>query len=444
MARAGGMHVAANTLARIVMLVFLGIASAAESSRKTIHFVRHGEATHNPKAEAKRAAGCSFQEFIDQMIEDDEMDAPLTALGVEQATATRSIVLEASIEPELVLVSPHVRAIDTARIIFPQCSGGVCRMTPFVAREELRERSGRMLNVRRRRRSELESVAEYADCSFAALGEEDPLWTAEVESWESTSARGYLALEYIWSRPEREVAVVCHGGVLEAILNCIPDGEYARTDVHSDAALHARFRNAECRSATLERREGDGAFLLTALRLSGGYRGGGGGGGGGSTGLTALSRRAALSAAGGALPLALGVVNDCRRITQAVQQQAAASETGAARPFQRVPKAFGTEFIAALGDPGASSGVGADQWGRWRDDPGPRGVLLRDYEAKVLRNGGVAPAGWQLDENAWWLEEFGRVMPSTGPLPAGRCVASATAPMEPPPVTQTPPLNAHV
>ena len=39
-----------------------------------------------------------------------------------------------------------------------------------------------------------------------------------------------------------------------------------------------------------------------------------------------------------------------------------------------------TQFIAALGDPKASAGTGADQWGIWRIDPGPRGVRLQNFK----------------------------------------------------------------
>ena len=38
-----------------------------------------------------------------------------------------------------------------------------------------------------------------------------------------------------------------------------------------------------------------------------------------------------------------------------------------------------TQFIAALGDPGATSGGGAQLWGLWPVDPGPRGVELNSY-----------------------------------------------------------------
>ena len=47
--------------------------------------IRHGQAMHNPRAEAARAEGCSFERFFDIMKEDDAFDAPLTELGKDQA-----------------------------------------------------------------------------------------------------------------------------------------------------------------------------------------------------------------------------------------------------------------------------------------------------------------------------------------------------------------------
>jgi len=85
--------------------------------------------------------------------------------------------------------------------------------------------------------------------------------------------------------------------------------------------------------------------------------------------------------------------------------------------MKRLPN---VQFIAALGDPGASSGKGAESWGIWRVDPGPRGVRLHQYKALEAR-GGVAPAGWTFDTNDWWLEEHGLIMEKPDfPLPPGR------------------------
>ena len=55
-----------------------------------------------------------------------------------------------------------------------------------------------------------------------------------------------------------------------------------------------------------------------------------------------------------------------------------------------------TQFIAALGDPGATSGSGAQSWGLWPLDPGPRGVELNLYQ-RLKDAGGVAPARWTFD-----------------------------------------------
>ncbi len=83
-----------------------------------------------------------------------------------------------------------------------------------------------------------------------------------------------------------------------------------------------------------------------------------------------------------------------------------------------------TQYIAALGDPTATSGTGAETWGLWAVDPGPRGVWTDDYPA-LIENAGVAPDGWQFDSSAWWLEEHGLIMEAPSfPLPPGRYVVT--------------------
>jgi hypothetical protein len=83
-----------------------------------------------------------------------------------------------------------------------------------------------------------------------------------------------------------------------------------------------------------------------------------------------------------------------------------------------------TQYIAALGDPAATSGDDAATWGLWAVDPGPRGVRIKHYP-DLIANKGVAPQGWQFDGAAWWLEEHGLIMESPGfPLPAGQYVVT--------------------
>ncbi len=84
--------------------------------------------------------------------------------------------------------------------------------------------------------------------------------------------------------------------------------------------------------------------------------------------------------------------------------------------FQRIP----TQFIAALGDPEATSGTGAERWGLWTRDPGPRGVWLRLFPV-LEAAGGYAPGNWKFDEKDWWLDENGLIMEKpVFPVPAGR------------------------
>ncbi len=82
------------------------------------------------------------------------------------------------------------------------------------------------------------------------------------------------------------------------------------------------------------------------------------------------------------------------------------------------------QFIAALGDPGATSGNGAQLWGFWNQDPGPRACKL-DHYPQLKAAGGVAPSQWKFDAKDWWLEEHGLIMEKpTFPLSPGKYLVS--------------------
>src|SRR5579862_4475834 len=83
-------------------------------------------------------------------------------------------------------------------------------------------------------------------------------------------------------------------------------------------------------------------------------------------------------------------------------------------------KRIDPQFIAALGDPKATSGNGAQSWGFWNQDPGPRACKL-DHYPQLKAAGGVAPAQWKFDPSDWWLEEHGFIMEKPSfPLPSGK------------------------
>ena len=83
-----------------------------------------------------------------------------------------------------------------------------------------------------------------------------------------------------------------------------------------------------------------------------------------------------------------------------------------------------TQYIAALGDPGSTSGNDAQTWGFWEVDPGPRGVWSTEF-GELMAHGGKAPAGWQFNPASWWLEEHALIMEAPSfPLPAGQYVVT--------------------
>ncbi|MBH0203068.1 MAG: hypothetical protein HP496_12445 [Nitrospira sp.] len=107
-------------------------------------------------------------------------------------------------------------------------------------------------------------------------------------------------------------------------------------------------------------------------------------------------------------------------VTIAVVAHAVPASGGSQTKFKRIP----TQYIAALGDQDATSGSGAQSWGLWPLDPGPRGVRLNRYPS-LKDAGGVAPARWKFDETDWWLEEHGLLMEQpTVPLPPGKYVVT--------------------
>jgi len=94
--------------------------------------------------------------------------------------------------------------------------------------------------------------------------------------------------------------------------------------------------------------------------------------------------------------------------------------THAAGTDQTKFKRISPEYIAALAEPGATSGTYAESWGLWRLDPGPRGVRLDRY-ARLKVAGDTAPAQWKFDSADWWLEEHGLIMERPEfPVPPGK------------------------
>ncbi|KAL7542560.1 hypothetical protein ACHAWF_007200 [Thalassiosira exigua] len=196
--------------------------AVAPSKTKRVLVVRHGEAAHNPRAEAARKNGCSMEEFLKITNEDDVLDSELTELGVSQGTNTGQLahVRHALSNVELVVSSPLSRALRTADLVHPPSNATehATGLAPRrVCKEDFREHHGHFLCTKRLPRSTLEDKFQSWDFSEIPATEES--WTEKFESRDSCSARGYQSLLWLLNQRENSVLLVCHGSLLNLVMN---------------------------------------------------------------------------------------------------------------------------------------------------------------------------------------------------------------------------------
>uniref|UniRef100_A0A6M2EYA5 Phosphoglycerate mutase-like protein n=1 Tax=Populus davidiana TaxID=266767 RepID=A0A6M2EYA5_9ROSI len=228
---------------------------------KTIHLVRHAQGIHNVEGEKDYNAYMSEELF----------DAHLTPLGWRQVDNLRKHVYGFGINKkiELVIVSPLLRTMQTAVGVFggegytdginapplmvenagksnhPAISS--LHSPPFIAVELCREHLGVHPCDRRRSVSEYRSIFPAIDFSLIE-SDEDILWRADIrEKDEEVAARGQKFLKWLWTRKEKEIAVVSHSGFLYHTLSAF--GNDCSPSVKSEICTH--FANCELRSVVL-------------------------------------------------------------------------------------------------------------------------------------------------------------------------------------------------
>jgi broad specificity phosphatase PhoE len=281
-----------------------GLSSTSSSSSKTLYVVRHGQAMHNPRAEAAKEEGCSMEEFFRLMREDDALDADLTDLGrlqAKQCNQDHFVQVETRVSNsnscnsnnplgiDLVVASCLSRTIDTADLVFPPYSstsqGDDQDVQPLPPRrisiDKFREVNGDLLCAKRRTKSEL--IERNPDWNFDSLAtEDDESWIPEIEQYEDAAERGYRGLvelltgepylddsensDELSRNPETNnnnnvintILLVCHGGILRYVMNIHPlvhlsdertandDGANSKTK-----SVEARFDNCELRKYRL-------------------------------------------------------------------------------------------------------------------------------------------------------------------------------------------------
>ncbi len=253
------------------------ISDDDKSITKLIHFQRHGQGTHNQLYKEwtdRTGIPIDLSETnpeLNPLLLPDIIDAPLTDKGRNQCKEQRVDKSEYLGGVELIIVSPLVRALETACITFDdhlpssnkRDDGGV----RWIAHEGIREELGLLLCNQRRPLKETQLEFPHVDFSLLALdgskSDEDLYWkqhsertatnntegTPQRESMEDMSHRAYdFLVEYLFRRPEREIAVVGHSAWLLAMTNAVLEFEEGSDDVEEFGTM---FGQAELRSAAL-------------------------------------------------------------------------------------------------------------------------------------------------------------------------------------------------
>ena len=185
----------------------------------------------------------------------EHMDARLTDKGIEQCLEARTGSMLEGVNPELVVVSPLTRTLQTAHVMFAG------RNLPFIVHDSCRERWGKYTCDKRRSKSDIvrDIAPLFADThdaidfdSFAFAEEDDVKWTEEREPDDSCTARGVELLRWLSTRPESSIAVVTHSSYLRHLFRAFGFSLASRDKEH----LHRTTGNAELRSVTLALHKG--------------------------------------------------------------------------------------------------------------------------------------------------------------------------------------------
>lgn len=233
-----------------------------KTNTKLVHFVRHGQGFHNLMADLAKEAGRTWKQCTNDpanpYIMPEILDAPLTHKGREQAIALQSTVraLDESEQPQLVVLSPHCRALQTGVLAFEELLDGNRndsngnKKCSFIAHEMVREETGVHRCDQRRPKSRQEK--EFPMVDFSLLTDEDDkiFDPNRRESKLEVSERIYTFMEWLEKRPENVVGVASHSAWLLTTFNANLD--IIATDEDDAKSLKDWFQTGEIRSVILE------------------------------------------------------------------------------------------------------------------------------------------------------------------------------------------------
>ncbi|GKV26589.1 hypothetical protein SLEP1_g35859 [Rubroshorea leprosula] len=228
---------------------------------KTVHLVRHAQGIHNVEGDKDFKAYMSPEYF----------DAHLTRLGWQQVDNLCKHVHTCGLAKriELVITSPLMRTLQTAVGVFggegytdgmdvvplmvanagnsDRAAISSLNCPPIIALELCRERERGHPCDNRRNISDYRVLFPAVDFSVAK-SDKDTFWRPEGgETKEEVAARGLKLINWLWTRKEKEIAIVSHGGFLFNTLTAFGN------DCHPlvKEEIRKSFANCELRSMVI-------------------------------------------------------------------------------------------------------------------------------------------------------------------------------------------------
>ena len=198
--------------------------------------------------QAGHGCTCEFGQFDAERtcpyLNEAVVDPALTETGQAEALSARS-VFEAmegtAMAPQAVFVSPLMRTVQTATLVFPGRTG-------LVALEGFREQMGAHHCDKRSAVSAIRDTYSHVDFAHVAT-DEDELWTSERETKLALAQRAQQALSDLFTLtgPDtRTVAVITHSALLRSLTR-------VAMDTSRSPETAKRFQTAEVRSILVQR-----------------------------------------------------------------------------------------------------------------------------------------------------------------------------------------------
>jgi broad specificity phosphatase PhoE len=157
------------------------------SSRARVHIIRHGEALHNIE---RGYPHC---------------DPPLTEVGIR---ATKELVVPT--DPDLVIISPMARTIQTAMNMFPDLESGGSSAIPVQIWPDLREANDAVCNKGRSRK---EMQTKFPRFDFSECHEEWDYPCHTIADATERAVRVRQRLRHL-STTFKNIAIVTHRGIV--------------------------------------------------------------------------------------------------------------------------------------------------------------------------------------------------------------------------------------